>query len=116
MEGNEFIEEQTGYKPATTFWDDFSIAEMFGLNAVIDTFNVAFKEWHNNLKYLTELVLVLNHKIWFHNEQDVKLAKLYDKLWTTADRYAESIFRMRNWIIITECWINKSHYGKSRLL
>ena len=88
MSWNKFIKEQTGYKAITTFWDDFSVAEMFGSDAVIHTFNIAFREWHNNFKYLTELVLVLNHKIWLHNEQDVKLAKLYDKLWTTADRYA----------------------------
>lgn len=49
MSWNEFIEERTGYKPMTTFWDDFSIAEMFGLDAVIGTFNMAFKEWHNNV-------------------------------------------------------------------
>lgn len=33
------IEEQTGYKPQTTFWQDFSIADAFGADAISDTFN-----------------------------------------------------------------------------
>lgn len=31
-----------GYETKTTFWDDFSIAEMFGINAVRDTYKRAF--------------------------------------------------------------------------
>lgn len=27
------IEEETGYKPFTTFWQDFSIADTYGLQA-----------------------------------------------------------------------------------
>ena len=57
------IEEETGYKPFTTFWQDFSIADTYGLQAIQDTFNRAFDEWKEDYKYLTELVLVLNHKI-----------------------------------------------------
>lgn len=57
------IESLCGYKPMTTFWQDFSIADAFGIAAVVDTFKRAFKEWKDNYKYLTELVMVLNHKI-----------------------------------------------------
>lgn len=60
------IEEETGYKPFTTFWQDFSIADTYGLQAIQDTFNRAFDAWKDNYKYLTELVLVLNHKIFHH--------------------------------------------------
>ena len=28
------IEKMTGYKPLTTFWSDFSMAEQFGIEAV----------------------------------------------------------------------------------
>lgn len=45
--------EMIGYTPITTFWDDFTIAEAFGENAVRDTFNRAFEEWKGNYKYLT---------------------------------------------------------------
>ena len=58
------VEAMTGYKPITTFWTDFSIAEKFGVAAIIDTCKRALCEWKDNYKYLTELVMVLNHKIW----------------------------------------------------
>lgn len=82
------IQEMTGYEPKTTFWMDFSIADQFGLEAVQDTFNRAFKGWKNNYVYLTEFVLVLNHKIWQHYETNEPLARLYDKLWRKADEWA----------------------------
>lgn len=82
------IQEVTGYEPKTTFWDDFSIADRFGLNAVQDTYNRAFRGWKDNYVYLTELVLVLNHKIWQHYQTNEPLAKLYDQLWRKADMWA----------------------------
>ena len=82
------VEAVTGYKPKTTFWDDFSIADIFGADAVRDTFNRAFGEWKNDTEYLTELVLVLNHKIWQHYEHNEPLARVYDELWKKADLYA----------------------------
>lgn len=73
----------------TTFWQDFTIADKFGETAVQDTYNRAFGEWKTNYIYLTELVIVLNWKIWQHydNHNDA-LSKLYDKLWKEADKYA----------------------------
>lgn len=82
------IEAMTGYTPQTTFWMDFSIADRFGVSAIKDTFERAFNEWKNNHIYLTELVMVLNHKIWQHNENNVVLAELYNSLWEQADGYA----------------------------
>lgn len=82
------IEALTGYKPQTTFWSDFSIADIFGHSAVQDTYNRAFKEWKENYIYLTELVMVLNHKIWQHCDTNEQLAALYEKLWRQADNYA----------------------------
>lgn len=81
------IEEFTGYKPQTTFWNDFSIADRFSAAAVEDTFNRAFKEWKGNYIYLTELVMVLNHKIWQYCDLNEKLALMYDKLWRKALNY-----------------------------
>lgn len=83
------IEELTGYKPITTFWLDFTIADKFGADAVKDTYNRAFEEWKTNHVYLTELVLVLNWKIWQHYESNnAELAKTYNVLWATADAWA----------------------------
>ena len=43
-----------GYEPKTTFWMDFSIADKFGIEAIVDTYNHAFKEWHTDHIYLTD--------------------------------------------------------------
>lgn len=77
-----------GYETKTTFWEDFSIADVFGIDAVKDTYNRAFKGWKDNYEYLTELVMVLNWKIWQHYEKNEPLARVYNDLWQQADLYA----------------------------
>ena len=49
MTFREFMQEN-GYELQTTFWEDFSIADRFGLTAILDTFNRAFKEWKEDYK------------------------------------------------------------------
>lgn len=83
------IEELTGYKPQTTFWQDFSIADKFGPDAIRETFQKSFDEWKYNHIYLTELVLVLNWKMWQHNDLGNRiLSSMYQKYWEVADNYA----------------------------
>lgn len=82
------IEEMTGYKPITTFYEDFSIADRFGISAIKDTFKRAFENWKDNYQYLTELVMALNWKIWEHYENNEKIARVYNDLWEKADGYA----------------------------
>lgn len=83
------IEEETGYKPMTTFWDDFSIADAFGIKAVKDTYTKSFRDIKSNYKYLTEFVMVLNWKLWQHyNAGHSDFAKVYNELWQKADDYA----------------------------
>ena len=79
-----------GYEMQSTFFLDFSIADRFGVEAIEDTYARAFSEWKSNYIYLTELVLVLNWKIWEHWEKDNNspIAKLYNRLWQEADEYA----------------------------
>ena len=77
----------TGYKPMTTFYTDFSIADKFGVNAIKDTYNRAMI-WKSDYKYLTELVMVLNWKIWEHSESNLEYARLYNKLWEELDSFA----------------------------
>lgn len=72
----------------STFFMDFSIADKFGVSAVKNTFNRAFKEWKGNYEYLTELVIVLNMKIHQYYPKNMRLAELYDTLWRKADQYA----------------------------
>lgn len=77
-----------GYKQITTFYSDFSIADHFGVNAIKDTYKRAFKDWKRDYKYLTELVMVLNWKIWEHHGSNNEYAKVYNELWQEADEYA----------------------------
>ena len=77
-----------GYTTMTTFWQDFSIADAFGVAAIKDTYKRAFKEWKEDYKYLTELVMVLNWKIWQHHGKNDRYAELYNELWDEANQYA----------------------------
>lgn len=77
-----------GYAMTTTFWQDFTIADHFGVDAIKDTFTRAFNEWKGNYVYLTELVIVLNHKIWQWYEKRPAYGELYNELWEKADLYA----------------------------
>lgn len=82
---NEYENERV----KTTFWDDFSIAELFGKGAIVDTYERAMNEWKDNYKYLTELVIVLNKKCWFFYENGYGgLSRLYAELYYKAHAYA----------------------------
>lgn len=82
------------YECVTTFWQDFSIADKFGIDAIRDTYNRAMAEWKTNYIYLTELVMVLNHKIWQWYDGDegehTEIARCYNDLWQKAAQYAET--------------------------
>lgn len=70
------------YECKTTFWEDFSIAERFGAEAIKDTYRRARAEWKNDRVYGTELSMVLNHKCWYwHEKQNETLSRLYAGLW-----------------------------------
>ena len=51
------------------------------------------------VEYVTELVLVLNHKIWQHHDHNIELERVYDRLWREADGWCvenltgETIYR-----------------------
>ena len=87
------IEALTGYTPITTYYMDFGIAERFGETAIRDTYRKAKKEWENNVEYFTEIVMVLNWKIWEHYETNRKIADLYNSLWEEAEDYAMNHFK-----------------------
>ena len=82
------IEALTGYKPKTTFYEDFSIADAFGINAIRDTYKRAFAGWKNNYEYLTELVMALNWKVCEHYEKNNAYAETYMELYEMANEYA----------------------------
>lgn len=90
MTFREFMQEN-GYDLITTFWEDFSIADKYGVAGVKDTYKRAFSEWEDDYKFFTELTLVLNHKIWQHYESNRELAALYDRLWREDGEYIPSL-------------------------
>ena len=75
-----------GYKQISTFYEDFSIADHFGVDAIKDTYKRAFTGWKNDTKMITELDMVLNWKSWEHAD-NAELCNLY------ADMYYE----LRDW-------------------
>lgn len=106
MTFREFMQEN-GYDLITTFWEDFSIADKYGVAGVKDTYKRAFSEWEDDYKFFTELTLVLNHKtigMWMWGdvkgyvlEKKVKFVKKYkDK--SREDEEGEE------WEEVDSCW------------
>lgn len=85
-----------GYEMKTTFWQDFSIADAFGVNAVRDTYHRAFTSWRDNVVYVTELSLVLNWKIWQWYQKNEALARVYDELWKECDTWCRDNLKGAN--------------------
>lgn len=87
MTWSEFMLQNCGYQTKTTFWQDFSIAELGGVEKIRETYKRSFDEWKSNVEYLTELVLVLNHKIWYWYKTKPEFGYVYNELWTEADEW-----------------------------
>lgn len=81
----------------TTYWMDFSIADVFGEAAVKDTFNRVMKGdgvATSNVDYYAEFVFVLNAKCWkYYDEGKHQLSKLYADLYHEANDKAYEIFK-----------------------
>lgn len=78
-----------GYEPLTTFWEDFCIADAFGLKAIQETYDNGIQFAKTNYKYLTEFVMTLNFKCWaFYEIQNYEFSKFYEKLFYEADDFA----------------------------
>lgn len=80
---------ENGYEMQTTFWSDFTIADAFGIDAIKDTYQRAFNEWKTNCKYITELSMVLNWKLfeWYNKDENCEQWKLYQKLYMQTDTW-----------------------------
>lgn len=81
------IEAETGYKPMTTFYEDLSIADMFGVEAIKDTYKQVFKEWKHDYKFITEFIMALNWKSWEHMKNQ-EYCSLYADLYYEARDWA----------------------------
>ena len=63
------LAEMSGYERKYTFYSDFSIAEFCEVykqdnDAVVDTYNRVVEAWGKDIKAMSEVVMVLNHKLW----------------------------------------------------
>ena len=85
------IEAMTGYKPQTTFYEDFSIADAFGISAIKDTYKRGLETCQAlGYIYLTEFVMALNWKIWEHCQTNDAFGRLYNDLWMKASEIAQT--------------------------
>lgn len=74
-----------GQEFTTTFPMDFAIADRFGIKAVKDTYNRAFKEWKDDVRYMVEFVTTLNMACWYWYEQgNEELSEVYSDLYYKA--------------------------------
>ena len=76
-----------GYELKTTFWEDFTIADSFGEDAIKDTFKRAFNEWKNNVEYVTELAMVMSWKSCSYFGKNDELMVLYSNLYHEVDEW-----------------------------
>ena len=79
------------YIQRTTFFDDFTIADAFGAEAVKETFNRAFREWKHDVVFITELTMVMNWKLWiYYKKKNVNLSRVYEKLFRELEKYCDT--------------------------
>lgn len=82
------LEKKLDYRFHTLYWELFCLGELLGEKTIRKNYKNALENCKDNLVHLTELVLVLNLKIWRWYNVDDNLGKLYDELWKDADSYA----------------------------
>jgi hypothetical protein len=76
----------SGYQRFTTFAGDLAIAECYGDNAILDTFDRVCESWLSDYKFFTEFVLTLNWLSWFWaGYNDRELSILYGDLFYEAE-------------------------------
>ena len=88
----EIFESQvpSSERESTTFCRDFMMAEVYGVAAIRNTFNRAFAGWKHHYKYLTELAMTLNHRLFYWHEtagENDERTKLYSELWERTDAW-----------------------------
>lgn len=78
---------ENGYKTKATFWEDFSVADAFGVDAIRDTFDRSFRDWKNNLEYITELAMVMSWKSCWYYGKNEEYMNLYSDLYHKVDNW-----------------------------
>lgn len=78
---------ENGYRMQTTFYEDFCIADAFGIEAIKDTYKNAFNSWKWNYIYMTELSMVLNWKMFQYYETNNFVYDTYRMLYEEIDSW-----------------------------
>ena len=78
---------ENGYETCTTFWEDFTIADAFGIPAIKDTFNRAFSGWKHNYEYVTELSMIMSIKSCTWYGKDNQKSELYANYYHEVDNW-----------------------------
>ena len=78
---------ENDYETKTTFWEDFTIADAFGVDAINDTFNRSFDGWKNNVEYITELAMVMSWKSCYYYGKNEEYMNLYSELYHKVDEW-----------------------------
>jgi len=87
---DEFLSGFTDYRSITNYFDLYSIADNKNAASVRALFKTNFEEAKQDYVLLTELVMVLNHKLWYWYEKNPEspMVSTYDKLYNKANEYA----------------------------
>ena len=78
---------ENGYETKTTFWEDFTIADAFGENAIKDTFKRSFDGWKNNCEYVTELACVMSWKSCYWYQKNEAYMNMYSEYYHKVDEW-----------------------------
>ena len=86
----QWLSTFTDWRPTTNAWQCFSIAEGISEGEINATYKRLFKEMKDDYKTLTELVMVLNHKMFQHSDipGHRRFCELYSNLFESVDNYA----------------------------
>lgn len=79
--------------PSNTFYEDFIIAEKFGIDAILDTAKRASREWIYDPYMFAALVIALNQRLWALYKTNEPVAKVYEKLYFEANSKAYNKYK-----------------------
>ena len=66
----------------STFWEAFDNADEAGEATIKAIASILFDRWKDEIRELTDLVMVINHKCWAHyRDGDEKLSGIYGDLY-----------------------------------
>lgn len=84
------LENFTSYRSITDYYDRYSIADNDCAASVRALFSTNFEEAKKDYKLLTELVMVLNHRMlyWYRKNPVSPMVSTYQKIFEKADNYA----------------------------